>query len=215
MAVTVSAADMDALARHVLAILPEPFREHCTDVVLMVEDFATPEQLEAVVDNAFRTAIATSSPTCVIVPHDVQQAEVPATEHTHGIIPSAPVTAVPRILPDQDDLDRAAKVLNAGERVALLVGQGAHGAGTEIREVAERLVASGAAVVGIDSVNIDSTATGDRPIHSALLAAGVPIVEHLTDLGALTGRAFRFTAAPPAVVGMGPFPVRAVDVLDD
>jgi arylformamidase len=82
-------------------------------------------------------------------------------------------------------------------------------------EVAERLVASGAAVVGIDSVNIDSTASGDRPIHSALLAAGVPIVEHLTNLGALTGRAFRFTAAPPAVVGMGTFPVRAVAVLDD
>jgi pyruvate dehydrogenase (quinone) len=116
--------------------LPTLFKDVCAQYV---HTLATPEQLEAVVDNAFRTAIATSSPTCVIVPHDVQQAEVPATEHTHGVVPSAPVTAVPRILPDQDDLDRAAKVLNAGERVALLVGQGAHGAGTEIREVAERL----------------------------------------------------------------------------
>jgi arylformamidase len=82
-------------------------------------------------------------------------------------------------------------------------------------EVAERLIAAGAAVVGIDSVNIDSTATGERPIHSALLAAGIPIVEHLTNLGALVGRSFRFTAAPPAVVGMGTFPVRAVAVVED
>jgi kynurenine formamidase len=81
-------------------------------------------------------------------------------------------------------------------------------------EVAGRLVDAGAALVGIDSVNIDSTATGERPIHSALLAAGIPIVEHLTNLGALAGRRFRFTAAPPAVVGMGTFPVRAVAIVD-
>jgi arylformamidase len=82
-------------------------------------------------------------------------------------------------------------------------------------ETAERLVAAGAAVVGIDSVNIDSTAGGERPIHSALLAAGIPIVEHLTNLGALAGRSFRFSAAPPAVIGMGTFPVRALAVIDD
>ena len=66
------------------------------------------------------------------------------------------------------------------------------------------------AVVGIDSVNIDDTSTGERPIHTALLAAGIPIVEHLCRLGDLAGRAFGFTALPPAVVGMGTFPVRAV-----
>jgi arylformamidase len=81
-------------------------------------------------------------------------------------------------------------------------------------EIAERLIDGRVAVVGIDSVNIDSTATGDRPIHSALLAAGIPIVEHLTNLEALVGRAFRFTAAPPAVVGMGTFPVRALAIID-
>jgi kynurenine formamidase len=79
---------------------------------------------------------------------------------------------------------------------------------------ADRLIDGGAAVVGIDSVNIDSTVTGERPVHSALLAAGIPIVEHLTNLSALDGRSFRFTAAPPAVVGMGTFPVRAVAVID-
>ena len=75
---------------------------------------------------------------------------------------------------------------------------------------ATALVDAGAAVVGIDSVNIDRTSGGDRPIHTALLAAGIPIVEHLTNLAALAGRPFRFTAAPPAVTGMGTFPVRAL-----
>jgi kynurenine formamidase len=75
---------------------------------------------------------------------------------------------------------------------------------------AERLVDAGAAVVGIDSVNIDDTRTGERPIHTALLGAGIPIVEHLCRLGDLRGRPFTFTALPPAVVGMGTFPVRAV-----
>ena len=79
--------------------------------------------------------------------------------------------------------------------------------------VAEALVAGGAAVVGIDSVNIDDTRGGERPIHSVLLAAGLPIVEHLTGLGQLAGRAFAFHAAPPAVTGMGTFPVRAYAVV--
>ncbi len=78
---------------------------------------------------------------------------------------------------------------------------------------AERLVAAGAAVVGIDSVNIDSTRGGERPIHTALLAAGIPIVEHLCRLGDIGDRPFAFTATPPAVVGMGTFPVRAVAVV--
>lgn len=72
---------------------------------------------------------------------------------------------------------------------------------------------AGAAIVGIDSVNIDATRTGERPIHSALLAAGIPIVEHLCRLEEIAGRAFTFTAAPPAVAGMGTFPVRAVAVV--
>jgi kynurenine formamidase len=74
----------------------------------------------------------------------------------------------------------------------------------------EALVAGGAAVVGIDSVNIDDTRTGERPVHTALLGAGIPIVEHLRGLGRLAGTTFTFTAAPPAVVGMGTFPVRAL-----
>ncbi|MFF2052752.1 cyclase family protein [Leifsonia sp. NPDC058194] len=77
-------------------------------------------------------------------------------------------------------------------------------------EAASYLVAQGALLVGIDSLNIDDTEGGGaRPVHSALLAAGVHVVEHLTGLGGLPARGARFTAAPPAVEGFGTFPVRA------
>jgi kynurenine formamidase len=78
---------------------------------------------------------------------------------------------------------------------------------------AERLAEGGAAVVGIDSVNIDGTRTGERPIHSVLLAAGVPIIEHLTRLDQIGGRPFTLVAVPPAIRGMGTFPVRALAVV--
>jgi len=76
------------------------------------------------------------------------------------------------------------------------------------------LVEEGAALVGIDSLNIDSTATGERPVHSRLLAAGIPIVEHLCRLDELPANGFRFTSAPPAIVGLGAFPVRAHALID-
>ena len=74
---------------------------------------------------------------------------------------------------------------------------------------ADWLVMQGAAFVGIDSHNIDDTRTRSRPVHSALLGAGIPIGEHLTGLGALPDSGFRFSAVPPKVKGMGTFPVRA------
>ena len=74
---------------------------------------------------------------------------------------------------------------------------------------AERLRDRGAALVGIDSHNIDSTDGGDRPVHTTLLGAGIPIVEHLTRLQDLPDAGFRFFAVPPKITGMGTFPVRA------
>lgn len=76
-------------------------------------------------------------------------------------------------------------------------------------EAARFLVDAGAALVGIDSLNIDDTADLARPVHSVLLAAGIPIVEHLTGLDRLPEDGFRFFAAPVKVQGMGTFPVRA------
>lgn len=74
---------------------------------------------------------------------------------------------------------------------------------------AEALVAAGVACVGIDSLNIDSTDDSRRPVHSVLLAADIPIVEHLTNLAALPAEGFTFTAVPPKVEGAGTFTVRA------
>jgi arylformamidase len=71
----------------------------------------------------------------------------------------------------------------------------------------------GAALVGIDSLNIDDTSDLTRPVHSILLAAGIPIVEHLTNLSALPIDGFVFSAAPPKIVAMGTFPVRAHAIL--
>lgn len=72
----------------------------------------------------------------------------------------------------------------------------------------------GAILVGIDSFNIDNVDGNTRPVHSTLLAAGIPIVEHMTNLGALPVTGFRFTAAPPKVKAMGTFPVRAHAIIE-
>jgi kynurenine formamidase len=80
-------------------------------------------------------------------------------------------------------------------------------------DAVEFLVSAKPSLVGIDSLNIDSTHTGRRPAHSWLLAARIPVVEHMTSLDQLPDSGFRFTAAPPAVQGMGTFPVRAFAVV--
>ena len=74
------------------------------------------------------------------------------------------------------------------------------------------LVEHGAALVGIDSINIDDASpasAGERPAHTILLAAGIPIVENLTGLADLPPTGARFTAVPPRIIGFGTFPVRA------
>jgi len=74
---------------------------------------------------------------------------------------------------------------------------------------ADALVAAGVSCVGIDSLNIDGTSGGERPVHTTLLGAGIPIIEHLTNLAALGRSDFRFTAVPPKIEGAGTFTVRA------
>jgi arylformamidase len=81
------------------------------------------------------------------------------------------------------------------------------------RAGAQALVAAKAALVGIDSLNIDDTGDGERPAHTLLLAAGIPIVEHLRGLAALPASGFRFHCAPAPFRGMGTFPVRAYAVI--
>lgn len=77
-------------------------------------------------------------------------------------------------------------------------------------ELAEELVTRGARLVGVDMVNVDNTMTGDRPVHTVLLRAGIPIVEHLRSLDQLDPSAsMTFTAVPPPIRGLGTFAVRA------
>jgi arylformamidase len=76
-------------------------------------------------------------------------------------------------------------------------------------DAARHLADEGALLVGIDSLNIDDTDDGNRPVHTILLDAEIPICEHLTGLAALPPDGFRFSAVPVKVRGMGTFPVRA------
>ena len=78
---------------------------------------------------------------------------------------------------------------------------------------AEHLVREGATLVGIDSLNIDSLDDSARPVHSILLGAGIPIVEHLTGLARVPDQGLRFSAVPAKVAGFGTWPVRAYAAL--
>ncbi len=79
---------------------------------------------------------------------------------------------------------------------------------------AEWLAGQGAALVGIDSYNIDQTSVRARPVHTVLLGADIPICEHMTALDQVPDRGFRFSAVPPKISGMGTFPVRCYAVIE-
>ena len=81
------------------------------------------------------------------------------------------------------------------------------------RDAAQFLADAGAALVGIDSYNIDDTADLTRPAHSILLGAGIPIVEHMCHLEQLPDEKFKFFAVPVKIKGMGTFPVRAFAIV--
>jgi pyruvate dehydrogenase (quinone) len=113
------------------------FKDVAHEYVQMASE---PEQVRHLVDRALRIAQAERTVTCIIVPNDVQTMDaVERPEHAHGTIHSGIGHVSPRVVPNEDDLRRAAEVLNAGERVAMLVGQGALHATDEVIEVAELL----------------------------------------------------------------------------
>src|SRR5437868_10778923 len=99
-----------------------------------------PAQIRHLVDRACRIALAERTVTTIIIPNDVQESPaVPQPPHAHGTVHSSPGYQRLRVMPGEDDLDRAADVLNSGERVAMLVGQGALHAGEEVMLVADAL----------------------------------------------------------------------------
>jgi pyruvate dehydrogenase (quinone) len=110
-----------------------------------------PEQLPNVLDRAIRIASSMRTVTAVIIPADVQELEHSAPEHELKMVPSSLDMVMSTPVPPDDEVRRAAEVLNSGERVAILIGQGARGAVTEVTEVADVLGAGVAkALLGKD-----------------------------------------------------------------
>lgn len=91
--------------------------------------------------------------------------------------------------------------------------QYAEGAPFVTRAAAAWLAAQNPALVGIDSLNIDNKGDGTRPVHTLLLGAGIPVVEHLCNLAQLPATGFRFHCVPVKFRGVGTFPVRAYAVI--
>jgi len=115
------------------------------------------EQLPNAIDRAFRTAIARSAPTAVIIPNDLQEEPYEPPRHEFKHVPSSkPGLTQPVLTPPDKELRRAAEVLNAGEKVAILIGQGARDAVAQIRQVADLTGAGVAkALLGKDVLSDD------------------------------------------------------------
>jgi len=109
------------------------------DVAGFVQEVSHPAQLAHVTDRAIRLAIARRGPSVIILPKDVQEQPSEEPKRAHGFTRSGPGYSRPVIVPGEADLRRAADILNAGEKVAILIGAGAAGAADEVTEVAEDL----------------------------------------------------------------------------
>ncbi len=113
------------------------FKDVAHEFVQMASE---PAQIRHLVDRACRIALAERTVTAIIIPNDVQESDaIEQPPHKHGTVHSGPGYRPPRVLPHDEDLDRAAEVLNAGERVAMLVGQGALHASKEVAAAADQL----------------------------------------------------------------------------
>ncbi|OBI55597.1 thiamine pyrophosphate-requiring protein [Mycobacterium sp. E796] len=124
------------------------FKDVASDYVQMV---TVPEQLPNVLDRAIRVAMAQRAPTALIIPSDVQELPYSPPTHAFKMVPSSLGIEWPAVSPDDAAIRRAADVLNAGKRVAMLVGNGARGAREELAEVADLLGAGAAkALLGKD-----------------------------------------------------------------
>ena len=112
------------------------FKDVASEYVQVV---MAPGQTTHVIDRAVQIARATRSVTAVIIPSDVQEETYEAPPREHGTTYSGGAVPRPRVIPQREDLQRAAEILNAGEKVAVLVGAGAREAGQELEELAELL----------------------------------------------------------------------------
>jgi pyruvate dehydrogenase (quinone) len=119
-----------------------------------VETVTVPEQLPNVLDRAIRTAYARRCPTAIIIPGDVQELDYSAPTHEFKMVPSSLDRSAWTAVPSQESLERAAEILNSGEKPAILIGQGAAGARAEVERIAELLGAGVAkALLGKDALS--------------------------------------------------------------
>ena len=110
------------------------------DVSEFVQVVMHPAQVRHVIDRAFKTALTHRGVATIIIPEDIQEEPAqPSPPRMHGAVYSSVGWSRPRVLPDEDELAKAAEILNAGSKVAILAGQGAAGAQAELVEVAELL----------------------------------------------------------------------------
>jgi pyruvate dehydrogenase (quinone) len=124
------------------------YKDVASDYLQMV---TVPEQLPNVLDRAIKTALARKAPTALIVPADVQELPYSPPQHAFKQVPSSLGLDWPAVQPDDDAVRRAAEILNAGSKVAILVGQGARGAAAEVEQVVDLLGAGVAkALLGKD-----------------------------------------------------------------
>jgi pyruvate dehydrogenase (quinone) len=164
-----------------------------------VHDCMHPVQARHLIDRAVRIAFAERTVTCVIVPHDVQEADAVAPPKEHGITLTGIGHQRGIIVPSREALEAAAEILNRGDKVAMLVGAGALGASTEVMAVAESLGAGvakallGKAVLADDLPYVTGSIglLGTKPSYQlmkecdTLLAVGTsfPYIEFLPDEG--------------------------------
>ncbi|MFF3513292.1 thiamine pyrophosphate-requiring protein [Streptomyces sp. NPDC002573] len=202
------------------------------DLVSLYKDVASdfcemvtvPEQLPNVLDRALRTAVARRSVTAVIVPADVQELDYSPPEHAFKMVPSSLGLPHYTPVPDDDDLQRAADVLNAGGKTAILIGQGARAARAEVTAVADRLGAGVAkALLGKDALDDDLPYVtgaigllGTRPSYEMMrdcdtllvIGSSFPYTQFLPEFG--KARAVQIDIDPHMVGLRYPFEVNLV-----
>ncbi|MEU3829970.1 thiamine pyrophosphate-requiring protein [Streptomyces sp. SID161] len=168
-----------------------------------VETVTVPEQLPNVLDRAIRTAYARRCPTALIIPGDVQELDYSPPTHDFKMVPSSLGMSDYTATPTDEALHRAAEVLNAGDKVAVLVGQGAAGAVAEVREIAELLGAGVAkALLGKDVLSDELPYVtgpigllGSRPSYEMMrdcdtlltIGSSFPYTQFMPDFGKARG----------------------------
>ncbi|CAM5245610.1 Pyruvate dehydrogenase OS=Streptomyces alboniger OX=132473 GN=CP975_28705 PE=3 SV=1 [Streptomyces alboniger] len=189
-----------------------------------VETVTVPEQLPDVIDRAIRTAYARRCPTAVIIPGDVQELDCSPPPHAAGSVPSGPDRGGWTALPSPTALRRAADVLNAGDKAAILIGQGAAGARAEVEEIAGVLGAGVAKALlgkdvlsdGLPYVTGSIGLLGTRPSYELMrdcdtlltIGSSFPYPEFLPEFG--SARAVQIDIDPHMIGMRHPYEVNLV-----